>query len=250
MEKASSKKLTVRKEVNKRHMPGILFLMCLLGTTLLTSCASLGQQFRLGGVDQITIGSTKMSEARAALGDPLREVDMTKFDVKRMHFGDEKTTTTWIYLYASGSALAANSRVLTVDFDHDGVVADYSYTSTYGEDKIDLPKDWGKNNFDIFMARKEIIPGKTTREEVLSLLGNYARVMTIRKPGVKDRWVYFYEEKSKDEKIVVARTLFGNEEIEKEYSKHVSIDFNPRDIVVDIRGGSSFPADKDKFFTK
>jgi hypothetical protein len=191
-----------------------------------------------------------MSEARAALGDPLREVDATKLDVKNMHFGDEKITTIWIYLYASGSALAANSKVLEVDFDRDGIVFDYSYSSTYSDDKIELPKDWGKNNFDIFAAKEKIVLGKTTREGVLSILGNYARTMTIRKPGIKDRWVYFYKEKSKDEKIVVGRTLFGNEEIEKEYTKHLSIDFNPQDIVVNIRGESSFPADKDKFFTK
>jgi|GEM_PF-2735439 len=238
------------KKQGKRRVPAINFLMCLMGAALLTSCASLGQQFRLGGVDQITIGTTKMGEARAALGDPLREVDVTKLDKKEMHFGDEKVTTTWLYLYASGSALGANSKVLAVDFDRDGTVADYSYSSTYSDDKIDLPKDWGKNNFNIFEAREKIIPGKTTREEVLSLLGNYARVMTIRKPGAKVRWVYFYKEKSKDEKIVVGRTIFGNKEIEKEYTKHVSIDFNLRDIVMDIRGNSSFPADKDKFFTK
>ncbi len=237
----------------RKTSPWFLLLFCFLGMTLLTSCASIGRQFQLGGVDQITVGSTSMSEARALLGNPLLEIDVATWGYKRMHFGDESTATLWKYIYASGSILGSNVKTLEVEFNKDGVVSDYYFTSSFNEDKINEPKNSEERDFDIFLAKDQIIPGKTNQMEVLTLLGKARREMSINKPGTHVRWIYDYQHKSNDEKVnVPVSTAFStqNVEINKYYGKFLFIDFNQDGKVVDIRGESDFPADKDKFFTK
>ena len=191
-----------------------------------------------------------MADVRAAFGDPIKEIDVATWGFKRMHFGDEKNATIWIYLFASGSAFGANSKNLEVDFDKTGTVSDYFYNSTYGEDKIKNLKDSELKDFDIFEAKKKIIPHKTERSEVLAFLGPHYREIIINKPGTKDRWFYHYKEESKDEKITIGRTWIGPIEVNAVYKKDIAIDFNENNIVAGVRGESSFPADKDKFFTK
>ena len=236
----------IRKPLN-------LLILSLVGVTLLTYCASMGRQFQLEGVNQVTIGTTKMDEVRSLLGNPYNEIDVATWGFKRMHFGDEKTTTIWNYIYASGSILGASSKILIVDFDNEGKVTNYSFNSNFGKDKTQTPKETDRKDFDIFLAKKKIISKKTTQAEVLSLLGNNYKEVSINKPGTKVRWTYVYTKQSKDEKVLVPiSSVFSshNVEVNKVYEKNLSIDFNANEIVIDVRGESTFPEDKDKFFTK
>lgn len=247
------KKSKTLKQIEKSNLPWRRFLLSLAAVTLLTSCASLGRQFRLEGIDQVVIGTSKMSDVRSLLGDPYAEIDTATWGYKRMHFGDEKIATIWAYVYASGSILGTSAKDLTIDFDKDGKVVDYSFSNTFDGNKTKEPKESERKDFDIFLVRKKIIPRKTTQSEVLSLLGDKYQETTINKPGTKERWIYLYEKKSTDEKVVLpVSTIFSsqNVQVDKIYEKSVFIDFNSNGIVSGVRGESDFPADKDKFFTK
>ncbi len=197
-------------------------------------------------VNQIFVKKTKMNEVRALLGNPLAEIDVATRGYKRMHFGDETTATIWRYLYAAGSVLGANSKFIQIEFDDEGKVADYSFTSSFAKDKMLVPKD-NERDFDIFLARKKIIPQKTTQAQVSGLLGKSTKEVMINKPGTKIRWVYDYTKEIDHKGDMVTPNLLGNKEI---FGKNLSIDFNAEGIVTDIRGESDFPEDKDKFFVK
>ena len=235
--------------IKNHYFPWRLFVLCLLGTAFLTSCVSIGRQFQLTATDQLIIGTTNMSEARAVLGNPYREFDMTTSDLKTMHFGDEKDVTLWVYVYGSGSVLGGNTKMLRVMFDKNGIVSDYCDTSNFSEDKTNDVKDSDEKDFDIFQARKMIVPKKTTQDQVTALLGSVYRLMLINKPETKERWIYIYTKKSTDEFVEVP-TSSGMVNVAKFYEKDFFIDFNDKGIVSAVRGNSDFPADKDKFFTK
>ncbi len=249
MSKLIGKKSDVKSRTRKRQPSLSRLCFCLLGLLLLNSCATIGRKFELTGVNQIGIETSTMSEVRSMFGDPMAEIDVATWGFKRVHFGDENTATIWRYVYSSGSVVEVHMKYLEVDFDGNGIVSDYDFSSDYNEDKTQEPDKKQRKDFDIFAAKNNIIPHKTDQTQVLSLLGPIHRVLTINKPDVKERWTYSYERKSTDEKVAVP-TSAGVVRTNRYYAKGVAIDFNEKGIVVDISGESDFPEDKDKFFTK
>lgn len=224
----------------------------LLSTTLLlpllfTSCATVGTQFDSTNIDNITVAKTTTEDVRAWFGAPYTRIDVPTWEYKRMHFGDEQAHTIWRYIYAKGTIASAQGKSLQVEFDKDGIVTDYYYSSDFGKDKTDEPKV--KKDFNIFLAREKVLINRTTKAQVLSLLGNNYRVININKPNVYERWHYGYTGKSKHEKITAATSL-GEVEIKKIYGKSLDIDFDINGVVVDIRGESDFPQDTDRFFAQ
>ena len=230
-----------------RSLP-VFFLLLSLGT-LSISCASIGRDFPIQEAGTLTIGQTTMAEARQALGSPVHEIDVATWGEKRFHFGDEKDTTIWLYLYASGSALDVHARSMEVDFDKDGRVDNYNYYSTYGEDKVPQVEDKDLVNFDIFEAKKKIIRHKTTQDDLLGMFGKPQRQLTIKKPGVQQRWIYFYKEKSETDKVTLSSGLIDRS-YNVVYQKNVCVDLDQDGVVADVRGESDFPSDKDRYFTK
>lgn len=220
----------------------VLFIL-VLSVVFLSSCATIGRNFNLLTVNQIEVGKTTMSDVRSLFGNPSVEIDVDTWDYKRMHFGDEETETIWRYTYASGTIVSAKAKFLQIEFDKDGRVSDYYYSSDFMEDKTEEPEE--KIDFDIFLAMEKIIPGKTNKAEVLNMLGNNYRIIKIKKPDTYERWHYGYTSKSETEK-----SSFGSVEIDKIYGKSLDIDFDFNEVVIDIRGESDFPEDKDRFFTK
>lgn len=224
----------------------LLLVVSLLLIVFCTSCASVGRKFDLSQVQTLRIGETTMAEVRALFGNPLTEIDVDSWGYKRMHFGDEETKTIWRYSYAIGTIGYAQGKFLQVDFDQAGRVSDYYYSSDFGKEKTEEPE---KKDFDIFQAKEGIVPGKTKKTDVISLLGDNYRMISIDKPGTAERWHYGFTGKSKDEKVSVG-TSAGAVNINKIYGKSLDIDFDSNGSVVDIRGESDFPADKDRFFTE
>src|SRR5437867_2395094 len=197
---------------------------------LLTSCATVGRQFDLRSADQLVVGATTMEEARALLGSPEEVHDAASWRSDRMRFGYEACTSVWLYEYARGviASGTADEKFLIVYFDHGGKVEDYYYASDFKGDET--PKRW-THDFDIRLVRETFVRGKTTQAEVLDLLGDQYRRILIRKEGVKERWHYMYASHPEE----TGQTAYG---------KSLDIDFDPNALVVDIRGESSFPADR------
>ncbi len=225
------------------------FLLILGVGALLSSCATLGRDFQVQDADRLTIGQTTMAEARETLGSPVKEIDTKTLTEKRVHFGDEKIVTTWVYLYASGSALGANAKTLEVDFDKTGRVEDYFYTSTYGKDGIPKLEDKNLRNFDFLEAKDKIIRQRTTKDELVKMFGQPEREMKVSKPGAENRWLYFYREKSKTDKVTVSSGIIDRS-YNVTYKKRIVVDMNEEGVVQDVRGETDFPSDKDRYFTK
>lgn len=216
----------------RRRPPGAM----LIGTIVwLSSCASVGENFQLDAINHLRVGETTMSLARMELGPPFVEIDVAEWRKDRVHFGDESTVALWRYLYARGTLGHARARFLQVEFDSAGKVSDYYYASDFGEDGVAEARD---RDFDLFVVRERVIPGKTTRAEVTSLLGESFRLMTIHKPGVAERRHYEYSAKLPADSA--GSPPSGGK---RNFGKSVAIDFDARGIVVDVRGESDFPAD-------
>lgn len=230
-------------------MPKAHHLLISMTLTLsLYSCATIGREFDLRNVSDLEVGKTTMAEARQLFGYPVTEIDVATWGYKRAHFGDEDAVTIWRYLYAKGTVGSAKARTLQIEFDKNGRVSDYYPSSSFEEDNLPDPK--GKD-FDIFKAQEDIVPGKTTKKQVLSLLGSGYRKIAINKPGTAERWHYGFTEKSEVEKQVAGQLTSGAPiVITKIYGKGLDVDFDKRGAVVHLRGESDFPRDKDRFFTK
>lgn len=206
---------------------------------LLTSCASftIGEKFDSASVGSIRIEETTMTEVRSLFGYPWVIIDVDSWKTTRMHFGDEDTKTLWRYMYGRVTSGDSPSKFLQVDFDQAGRVTDYYYSSDFD---IDKTEETAEKDFNIFQANNQIIQGKTTKSDVIMLLGNNYQIIAINKPHTSERWHFGYSE---------IGTSNGKVDSDKTYGKSLDIDFDSNGVVVDIRGESTFPADLRRYFT-
>ena len=96
-------------------------LLCAVAA-LAVGCMTVGDDFAVGKVTSIEIGSTTKQDVRSMLGEPWRT-------------GLEDGQPTWTYGYYKYNLLGASqTRDLVVRFDDKGVVRSYTFNSTYPED--------------------------------------------------------------------------------------------------------------------
>jgi outer membrane protein assembly factor BamE (lipoprotein component of BamABCDE complex) len=96
-------------------------LLCAVAA-LAVGCMTVGDDFAVGKVTSIKIGSTTKNDVRSMLGEPWRT-------------GLEDGQPTWTYGYYKYNVLGASqTRDLVVRFDDKGVVRSYTFNSTYPED--------------------------------------------------------------------------------------------------------------------
>lgn len=228
------------RKVNRNRTPDragslrshIVLLTALSPVVFLASCVTVGSSFDSAPVRRICIGQSTMADVRAMLGNPRVVIDVATWDCKRMHFGDENAKTFWRYYYARATIGGARVRFLQVDFDEREGVTDYYFSSSFQNDKTTEPEE---RDFDILLAKEQIVPGKTAQAEVLKLLGDNYAVVNVNKPGTSERWYYLFTRQSGEK-----QTGSG---VEKTYVKSLRIDFDKNGTVAHIRGASDFPAD-------
>lgn len=213
------------------------------GMTLATSCATVGKRFDMSKVDRLEVGTSRMAEVESWFGKPLVVIDVPNWKYRRAHFGDEKAVTIWRYVFAIGTIGYAQGKSLQVEFDRTGTVSDYYYDG----DGTPGPKE--TKDFDFFRAKATIVPGTTTQAEVLTVLGDNYRKIPMRKPSTHERWHYGHTQKAKDAKTGTWTSL-GPVEINKIYGKSLAVDFDAKGIVIDVRGESDFPEDKEKVYAR
>ncbi len=216
------------------------WLLSITVVILLTSCITIGEKFELAPVSELQIGKTTMAEARSLFGNPVAEFNTPLREADFMVFGKDKYEKMWRYIYTS-TAGGTKSKELLLYFDKKGILSDYYYSSDYKEDNIEKVNE----NFDIFLVKDKVIPGKTNKALVKVLLGEIHKEVDINKPGVTERWSYQFVTTSKEETVT-----YGTITIPKPYVKSAHIDFNSSGIVVHAQGESTFPEDKEKFFTE
>jgi hypothetical protein len=125
---------------------------------------------------------------------------------------------------------------MQIEFNTAGCVIDYDCHSTFPEDAA--PKSPTPANFDLFKARDQIRAGKTTRADVIAILGRSYVSTAFNKPGVAERWHYGYSENSKTEHT----QLFG-QRIPKCYGKSLDVFFDSIGTVLYCKGESDFSDD-------
>jgi hypothetical protein len=207
-----------------------------LAAWLVSSCGTTGMRFNVSLVTQLEIGSATKAEVRQLFGEPHQRIDVETWQVKRLHFGDESTDIIWRYAHGSGSVVLFKHRFLQVEFDRQGRVVDYHYSSSFSKDKTPEPKT--EKDFDIFAVRQSLIPGKGTRQDVERVLGKDYRVILIRKPGVAERWHYGYSGISAGQ-----GTNAGGRQVAVFCGKSIDIDFDAAGVIKHLRGESDFPED-------
>jgi outer membrane protein assembly factor BamE (lipoprotein component of BamABCDE complex) len=217
-----------------------VYSLCLFSACFLTSCGSgqVGRNFQSSGVSQIEVGKTTKTEVLEFFGEPYTTIEVAKQKRTRVHFGDEETVLIWCYIYESGSLFGSSGRDLKIEFDTGDRVVDYYYESTFSEDAT--AKSPTPANFDLFKARDQIMPGKTSLADVVAILGKSYVSTAFNKPGVAERWHYEYRENSKTEYT----QLFG-QLIRKTYVKSLDVFFDSNGIVLYCKGESDFPGDLD-----
>ena len=204
----------------------------------LTSCVSYnaGTNFQMTAVGQLEVGMTTKARVLELFGPPFKRIDAAQYRHQRVHYGDDETFLIWQYAYVSESLVQSSGRFLQVEFDATGSLIDYICSNQFGEGTT--PVLLNKSNFDVLLAQRSIIPGKSTRSEVAALLGTDYTQLPFRKPGVSERWHYGYSEVSKNETVAHA----GNEK-KRSFYKSLNIDFDESGIVRHIKGASDFPDD-------
>ncbi len=105
--------------IASRRVVALVLLAC---TALLAGCLTVGKEFPVESVSRLEIGKTTRQEVRELFGEPWRT-------------GVEDGMRTWTYGRYRYSAFGdAQTRDLVVRFDGQGVVASYSFNSTFPED--------------------------------------------------------------------------------------------------------------------
>jgi outer membrane protein assembly factor BamE (lipoprotein component of BamABCDE complex) len=203
---------------------------------LLASCisASVGRSFPSASVAGLEVGTTTKAQVLQQFGPPYERIDTANWRI--MHFGDDETALILRYVYSHANLFQGADRSLQTEFNHAGLLVDYVYISNFREDRTTKPAK--ETNFDIFAARSQIIPGKTLKADVVSLMGTNYIVLPFNKPGAAQRWYYAFSEQSKTEKT----TVFG-QTIPITHSKWLVIDFDAQGTVQHLGGESDFPED-------
>jgi hypothetical protein len=105
---------------------GIVFtismLLVLALTMTITGCITLGRKFPVDGISKIQKGKTTRTEIDQLFGTPWRT-------------GVDDGMRTWTYAHYHYSLFGEpRTRDLVVRFDNKGIVASYTFNSTYPED--------------------------------------------------------------------------------------------------------------------
>jgi outer membrane protein assembly factor BamE (lipoprotein component of BamABCDE complex) len=192
---------------------------------LLASCisASVGRNFPSASLARLEVGTTTKAEVIQQFGPPFEHIDPVNWRI--VHFGDDETALIWRYVYGQANLFQGADRSLQTEFNNAGLLVDYLYISNFREDGT--ANSAKETNFDIFAVRTQIIPGRTLKAEVISLMSTNYIVLQFNKPGISQRWYYAYS----------AQT------IPKTHSKWLVIDFDAKGIVQHVGGESDFPED-------
>jgi outer membrane protein assembly factor BamE (lipoprotein component of BamABCDE complex) len=204
---------------------------------LLASCASanLGRDFSTEQIGSLRVGETTKAEVLQKFGAPLVSIVVADWKCRRVHFGDEQTTHIWRYLFGHGNLLGSSGKSLQVEFDASGRVIDYVVDRSLAEAAARNEK---ARNFDLFKARDQIIPGKTPKADVLTLLGTNCVSEAFNQPLIAERIRYSHTQPAQEEWVydfgVKARKIYGK-------SLNLLIDSEGR--VLAVKGESDFVED-------
>jgi hypothetical protein len=174
---------------------------------LLNACA--GKNFVRMTDESLVLGKTTQGQIKAALGKPYRTGVVTK---------NEKQLTTATYAYAASGGKAAAKGVTPARsqgfYFLDSILVGHEFTSSWQEDSTD---------FDSAKVA-EIKKGKTTRAEVVKLLGN---------PG----GMYIYPlipNKNEEASTYLYGQTSGTAFNLKFYQKLLVVSFDPKGIVSNV----------------
>ncbi|MDP8210730.1 MAG: hypothetical protein RAO94_09810 [Candidatus Stygibacter australis] len=126
-------------------------LLIVMVCSLLLSCAVIGQNFHYLRIKDLVLGETTKSEAESMLGGPGSSKSISNND------GDFEVIQ---YLYASGSMVSVQARLLWLEFKDDKLNA-YIHVSGFKEDETIFN----------FNAKNNIVRNSSTKAEVFQILG-------------------------------------------------------------------------------
>ena len=127
------------------------FLLCIGLIATMTGCASVGGNFKYENISQLKLGDNAALDYKTIFGKPRSRSMVTNPD------GDYENVR---FLYAHANLAVAQSRLLDLEF-RNGVLNAYFHISSFDADRTNVNNGlWG-----------EIKSGQTTKDEVLSLLG-------------------------------------------------------------------------------
>ena len=93
----------------------------LMASSLLTGCATIGQEFSASHVPEIKIGQTRKQDIKEMFGSPWRT-------------GMEDGHPTWTYgIYKYELFGGSDTQDLLIRFDNQGLVRSYTFSSTRGK---------------------------------------------------------------------------------------------------------------------
>ncbi|MCQ4273299.1 hypothetical protein NA655_19875 [Pseudomonas kuykendallii] len=186
--------------------------MVVLAAALLSGCA--GSNFVRPAADALATGTSTKSDVVQKLGKPERTGEITKNDKKL----DVAT-----YVYAQNTGVGAYpgviaARSLTYTF-LDGVLTSQEFMSSFKEDVTDFDGD----------KVPMIIKGKSTRADVVSLLGKPTgeAIFPVIPQQNEKALIYSYSQ--------TTGTVFNL----KFYSKSLVVSFDPNDVVSNVEYTSS-----------
>ncbi|MBL6989969.1 MAG: outer membrane protein assembly factor BamE [Bacteriovoracaceae bacterium] len=103
----------------KLYLPSLIVFL----TLVLSSCATVGNEFSYLGSSSITIDKTTKQDVFKMYGEPFR-------------VGHDNGDMRWTYgLYKYRVFGETETKDLIITFDHDGIVKSYTYNSSFKQDK-------------------------------------------------------------------------------------------------------------------
>jgi hypothetical protein len=139
-----------------------MFFNCFILSVALLGCATIGTDFTIENVTKLRIGITTQEDLVSIFGKPLTDESFS--------IGDLNTIVlSYGYRGVPGFSDRANSKFIALEFK-DNLLNGYYYNSSFPEGSTEFPK----------AIQDKIIPNKTTRKEVIEIVGN--RCGEIRLP--------------------------------------------------------------------
>jgi len=161
-------------------------------------CATAGRDFSLGGVSQLTIGSTSEKDVITGFGEPLKRQDRSE---------NNNQYQLLTYSYAKGTANSGKGRHLTTEFKN-GTLNAYLYHSALEGDNTDFNIDIVSKVKDKNLKVGDIVSlmGHPTGEVRFPsvLLKNELGTMSeiVPPPDAVSAILYMYFEVKREEKIL------------------------------------------------
>jgi hypothetical protein len=216
-------------------MKNLLRLALTLGAAALLSataaCSTVGKDFSRVDLETLVVGKSTTADILRVMGGPAKEVGEATVN-------DQKFTT-FRYVYArahpepEGDPFVAPGRSIFFTTFRDSLVGDL-FVSSFVRDATDFDE-----------ARiPSIISGKTTRSDVLQLLGKPSgrEIFPLLKIQGESRLIYSYARVRGDSALMVKSgmtTLSRTPTDLKTYIKSLVISFDANDIVSDVKFTSS-----------